>query len=390
MSAAIASTTFAPITALIIVFEMCQNYGAVMPLALVTTTATWVARQLRRDSIYTEALRRRGVDFDVAFEQMAIASLRAEDLVRTDPIVVRADAPLHEVLDRFSQSRQTAIYVVGLDRRLAGAIDLRDAFQVAGEASLRESLVASDLVRDVARVTPRTPLDEVLRRFSQLELAQLPVVATDDPEQLVGTVARRDVVQALDREVLRRRMVLAQYLGARVPSHEAGSRRSGDLTIREVRPPDGWIGRSVQEVDPYARHGVFLLAVRRGSGEGTREVSPVPPDLRLEDADGVVLLGPAEALERLTREFFSRARAETRIRERMRIDGAARAGCLRGTDLLDDVLDRVCGHLRLLIGAFAAHRSRPPVGADTSQRRSYRLEYAGQGGSATTNIVKGL
>ncbi|HEX6850699.1 MAG TPA: chloride channel protein [Candidatus Polarisedimenticolaceae bacterium] len=302
MSAAIAATTFAPITALIIVFEMCQNYGAVMPLALVTTTATWVARQLRRDSIYTEALRRRGVDFDVAFEQMAIASLRAEDLVRTDPLTVRVDARLREVLDRFSQSRQTAIYVLGIDGRLVGAIDLRDAFQVAGEAALRESLVASDLVRDVARVTPRTPLDEVLRRFSQLELAQLPVVATDDPDQLVGTVARRDVVQALDREVLRRRMVLAQYLGARVPSPEVGSRRSGDLTIREIRPPEGWLGQTLQQADPYGRHGVFVLAIRKETADGPKEISPAPPDLRLEETDAVVLLGPAAALDRLAPE----------------------------------------------------------------------------------------
>ena len=43
-----------------------------MPLAIVTVTATWVARSLRRDSIYADALRRRGVDFDLAFEQMAL------------------------------------------------------------------------------------------------------------------------------------------------------------------------------------------------------------------------------------------------------------------------------------------------------------------------------
>ena len=38
--------------------------------------------------------RHRGVDFDVAFEQMALASLRAEDLIRTDPLTVAADAPV--------------------------------------------------------------------------------------------------------------------------------------------------------------------------------------------------------------------------------------------------------------------------------------------------------
>lgn len=298
MTAAIASTTFAPITALIMVFEMCQNYGAVMPLAVVTVTATWVARGLRRDSIYTESLRRRGVDFDVAFERMALASLRAEDLIRTDPLAIRADAPVADVLELFARSRGTAVYVER-DGRLVGAIDLRDAFQVAGTARQRDSLTAIDLVRDVPRVTPRTPLDEVMRRFAQLELAQLPVVALHDPDHLVGSVARRDVVSALDREVLRRRMVLAQYLGATVPS-EFGARRAGDLTIEECPVPAGWIGRTLLQADPFRSDGLFVLAVKRGDGTATREITPVPGDQMFEAGDRVVILGSKSALAGLS------------------------------------------------------------------------------------------
>jgi CBS domain-containing protein len=294
MTAAIASTTFAPITAMIMVFEMCQNYGAVMPLAVVTVTATWVARSLRRDSIYTESLRRRGVDFDVAFEQMALASLRAEDLIRTDALTVQSDAPVAEVLDLFAQSRGTAVYVLR-DGRLVGAIDLRDAFQVADATRRRDSLTAMDLVRDVPRVTPKTPLDEVMRRFSQLELAQLPVVALHDPEHLVGSVARRDVVSALDREVLRRRMLLAQYLGASVPT-EVGARRGGDLAIDEYPVPAAWIGMTLQQADVYRATGLFVLAIKPAGGTPAEEITPVPADHTFRPGERVVLLGSKTAL----------------------------------------------------------------------------------------------
>jgi CIC family chloride channel protein len=295
MTAAIASTTFAPITAMIMVFEMCQNYGAVMPLAIVTVTATWVSRGLRRDSIYTESLRRRGVDFDVAFEQMALASLRAEDLIRTDALTVGADAPVADVLDLFARSRGTAVYVTR-EERLVGAIDLRDAFQVADPSRRRDSLTAIDLVRDVPRVTPRTPLDEVMRRFSQLELAQLPVVALHDPDHLIGSVARRDVVSALDREVLRRRMLLAQYLGAKVPS-EFGARRGGDLAIDEHPVPVAWVGHTLQGLDPYRSSGVFVLAVKRGGEAEAEEITPVPIDHIFLEGERVVLLGSNAALD---------------------------------------------------------------------------------------------
>jgi chloride channel protein, CIC family len=299
MAAAVASTTFAPITALIIVFEMCQDYGAVMPLAVAVVTATALSRMLRRDSIYTEALRRRGVDFDLAFEQMALVSLRAEDFIRTHPLTVRADAPVREVLDRFNESRATAIYVVDAEERLKGAIDLRDAFHVAGEPQLTDSLVALDLVRDVPRVTRRTQLDEVMRRFSQLELAQLPVVDQNEPDRLVGSVARRDVVQALDREVLRRRMVLARYLSGTAPPEEDGARRAGDLRIEERKAPDLLVGRSLQESAPYHTLGLYVLAVKRPEADGVREISPPPPDLVVRAGDTLVLLGPAAAFDGL-------------------------------------------------------------------------------------------
>jgi CBS domain-containing protein len=295
MTGAIASTAFAPITAMIMVFEMCQNYGAVMPLAVVTVTATWVARGLRRDSIYTESLRRRGIDFDVAFERMALASLRAEDLIRTQPLMVEADAPVSAVLDLFARSRGTAVYVMR-GGRLVGAIDLRDAFQVKDAERGRDSLTAIDLVRDVPRVTPKTPLDEVMRRFSQLELAQLPVVALHDPDHLVGSVARRDVVSALDREVLRRRMLLAQYLGATVPS-EFGARRGGDLAIDEHPVPANWVGLTLQQADPFRTNGLFVLAVKPEGDAAAGEITPVPSDHTFRAGDRVVLLGPKSALE---------------------------------------------------------------------------------------------
>jgi CIC family chloride channel protein len=295
MTAAIASTTFAPITAMIMVFEMCQNYGAVMPLAVVTVTATWVARSLRRDSIYTESLRRRGVDFDVAFEQMALASLRAEDLIRTDPLTVGADAPVADVLDLFARSRGTAVYVMR-EGRLVGAIDLRDAFEVADATRRRDSLTAIDLVRDVPRVTPKTPLDEVMRRFSQLELVQLPVVTLHDPDHLVGSVSRGDVVSALDREVLRRRMLLTRYLGATVPA-EFGARRGGDLAIDEHAVPASWIGRTLEQVDPYRTDGLFPLAVKRLIDAEVQELSPIPTDHVFLEGDRVVLLGSRSTLQ---------------------------------------------------------------------------------------------
>src|SRR5262249_57894376 len=101
----------------------------------------------------------------------------------------------------------------------------------------------------------------------------------------------------LDREVLRRRLLLAQYLGASVSVEDAGARREGDLGIREEPVPDGWVGRTLQEADPFRAEGLFVLAVRRDEGGGLRQITPVPTDHVFQEGDRVVLLGAKARLD---------------------------------------------------------------------------------------------
>ena len=61
MAALCAATTHAPLMAAVLVFELSGDYGLALPLLAAAMIATAVARRLRRDSLYTEELRRRGV-----------------------------------------------------------------------------------------------------------------------------------------------------------------------------------------------------------------------------------------------------------------------------------------------------------------------------------------
>jgi CIC family chloride channel protein len=65
MAAVTAATTHAPLMAAVLVFELSGDYAIVLPLLLATTAATLVARQLRRESLYTAELARLGVSWEL-------------------------------------------------------------------------------------------------------------------------------------------------------------------------------------------------------------------------------------------------------------------------------------------------------------------------------------
>jgi CIC family chloride channel protein len=74
MAAAIAATTHAPLMAAVMAFELSGDYAIVLPLLIATAVATALSRKLRRDSIYSAELRRRGVGWELTFEGRKMTS----------------------------------------------------------------------------------------------------------------------------------------------------------------------------------------------------------------------------------------------------------------------------------------------------------------------------
>ncbi len=66
MGAVFAGAARAPITAVVIMFELTGEYTIILPLMTAIVLATGISHLLTRDSIYTLKLRRRGVDLDAA------------------------------------------------------------------------------------------------------------------------------------------------------------------------------------------------------------------------------------------------------------------------------------------------------------------------------------
>ncbi len=86
MAAATAATTHAPLMAAVMAFELSGDYAIALPLILATAVATAVSRRLRRDSIYTAELRRRGVGWEVTMDGRRLEGAPdvARDVARMD------------------------------------------------------------------------------------------------------------------------------------------------------------------------------------------------------------------------------------------------------------------------------------------------------------------
>ncbi|HKJ23376.1 MAG TPA: chloride channel protein, partial [Myxococcota bacterium] len=292
----VAAATRAPITAIIIIFELTNDYTIIPALMSTCVVSMLVATGFSRTSVYTEKLRRRGVDVDAEQDPNVLRGLSVLDVIDREPERLAASADLQTVVDRIVQSDHTEIFVVNERDELLGTIFLGELRRLLPEINLlREVVVAQDLLeKDCPYVTEDDDLAQVLQVFSQEVFEELPVL--DDDGRLLGSVHKRDVLEAYHQGVLQRDLAggVSHSFSAltKVKSVELG----GGYVLQELQAPPGFLGRSLVELDVARRSGVQVLLVQRQGRAGPH----VPRALdRFEAGDRLVVAGTLEALEKL-------------------------------------------------------------------------------------------
>ena len=203
MAGVLSGATFAPLTAIIIVFEMTNDYGLILPLMLVCVLSYVVARKLNGDSIYTLALAREGENIQQGVDRSVLESVSVSEAYDRDPDVVSEDAPVRALLDRLRRSHQTDFPVVTPELELAGVLSYPEIARAVAQQELSGLLVAADLMlEDVETVTPDDTLLDAMRKMGVRDLDTIPVVEGNGSRRLVGVLSRAHIMEMYETHVM--------------------------------------------------------------------------------------------------------------------------------------------------------------------------------------------
>jgi CIC family chloride channel protein len=190
MGAVFAGAARAPITAVVIMFELTGEYSIILPLMLAVVVATAVSSAISADTVYTRKLLRRGIDIDEPADA-AIRRRPIESLMAPPPAAVSSDADLQSVAAMFAGRADSTLPVIDADGRYLGTLSSHDVLDALAAAN-PTNVVA--LTVDTKPVAVTASIGEVLREFDA-GLTAVPI-AGDDGE-LVGWVRERDVLTAM-------------------------------------------------------------------------------------------------------------------------------------------------------------------------------------------------
>jgi CIC family chloride channel protein len=199
MGALVAGATNAPITGILIVFEMTNDYAIVLPLMLTTVICHQIARRLEPDSLYSGWLRRRGERIEHGSDRTLLADLRVRDAFEPAPQVFRADTPLTTLMIHLRPGEQTTFPVVDGAGALLGVITMAELARLAEESGTAgDGRVAADVAGPIETVNLADSLLEAMRRMGVRGTPALPVVGADNL-RLLGMVSRSHILAAYEQ-----------------------------------------------------------------------------------------------------------------------------------------------------------------------------------------------
>ncbi|RME42133.1 MAG: CBS domain-containing protein [Chloroflexi bacterium] len=237
MAAVFAAGAHAPITAIIILFEMTGDYRIILPLMLSTVIATLLAQRLETESIYTMKLSRRGIRLERGRDIDVMQSVQVAEAMTTDLEPVPVDMSLNELAQRFQRDRRHAFPVVDHDNALYGIVSLQDLERVLTREN-GDKLTAGDIAtRSLVIAYPDEPMRVALKRMGPRDLSTLPVVDRNDPRKLIGVIRRRDIVKAYNVGIMHRQEL--QHRIAQMRLHAVTGPEFIELEIPEDSPAVG-------------------------------------------------------------------------------------------------------------------------------------------------------
>ncbi|MFV2045657.1 MAG: chloride channel protein, partial [Anaerolineales bacterium] len=262
MGAVFAAAAHAPITAIIILFELTGDYRIILPLMLTVVIATLVSqRLLRGESIYTLKLTRRGIRLHRGRDQDILQSVQVGEVMTEELNTVKGSVTIEEVSSSYEFSHSRSLMVLDDQGLLIGIVTLSDLERAFGAGRSPDTEVAAIATTwPHLQVTyPNESVGAALAKMGSRGIGQLPVVSRRETRQLRGKISRIGITKAYT-------LALSQRSEVEHRSAELERRYQDEAGFVEITlaPTDTIIGKQLKEVAHKLPKDCILVSIQRG------------------------------------------------------------------------------------------------------------------------------
>lgn len=259
MAGMMAGIVRSPITAIILVFELTNDYRLILPIMLTTVVCVFFSERFQKYGVYRESLERAGVHLSEGRDIDVMQGVQVKEAMLQPAPSISEKANLSQLRDFLRKHKTLSLCVIDDEGMLCGIVTLSDLQRAYDRqtANETENLCVNDIcTHDVVTTSPNDEVWTAIQTMSAYDVGRLPVV---DPgtRKLVGLIGRHGVVRAYNLAISRK--LQDQHTEERIRLHTLTGAHVYEVRIGRNAPIAGKI---VSEV-PWPHESVVASIQRK-------------------------------------------------------------------------------------------------------------------------------
>lgn len=212
MGAVFAGSAQAPISAILILFEMTGDYKILLPLMITCVISTLVVKRFSRESIYTLKLRRRGIDIFSIKKHDLLDNILVSQAMFKAIITVNEKTPISELGLQIKNTTYVDFPVFNNEAKLSGIITYDDINQALNTGK-GDVIVGNLMTHDMILCYPEDTLKTAIEKLGERNIGCLLVVEQSDNTHLIGVITRKSIITALNLALIKEKEDYKEFIG---------------------------------------------------------------------------------------------------------------------------------------------------------------------------------
>ncbi len=202
--AMLAAMVQAPMSSILMIFELSNDYHIMVPLMTACVVAGLVKRIFGKGSVLTESLQEKGVDTSWSLERSWMRSVPISRIPWRSVPTVAASAKLAELKSVYVASGKGCVVVVDDAQDMVGLVTFEDLKSWLLDSTLDQVVVASEVANpNVLCLSERKSLLDAIEILDRESFEQMPITSRKNPKRVLGILSRNAVFSTYHKMIVK-------------------------------------------------------------------------------------------------------------------------------------------------------------------------------------------
>lgn len=296
MGGLIAGIIRAPLTSIIIIFELSKQTTAIIPLMLVSTISLILSQKLSRESIYTLKLLKRNLFLNKTQDINLLSHFTVEDIYRKKFLSIPENTNFSDIVSLFIKNNINSISVFQLNsNKFMGYITINSIKEIMFDKELVNNvIIAGDIVNsNIKRLELNNKISEIYSFFRNSELDKLPVFDNLNSDIQIGELYLDDINELFHQEMYLKDTTTNIIDKLYNLNKNSDVRIIEGHSLAEIPVPDKFIGRTIKGLKIRNQYNVEIITIKTKKDDVYEQIIPTP-DYEFKKDDTIIVMGEEE------------------------------------------------------------------------------------------------